>query len=144
MASYAIPNGQVKASSEWDPNHAAIQGRLHYLPPPGKQGGWSAKYNNAKQWLQIDLGALFRVTAVATQGRSNYNQWVTKYKLQYSDNGATFTYYMEAGQNVAKVKQTACIEINHTNLIIFYFGRILYEQSLTAYQEFCCHHVFLV
>ncbi|XP_027059482.1 neurogenic locus Notch protein-like [Pocillopora damicornis] len=102
MASYAIPNGQVKASSEWDPNHAAIQGRLHYLPPPGKQGGWSAKYNNAKQWLQIDLGALFRVTAVATQGRSNYNQWVTKYKLQYSDNGATFTYYMEAGQNVAK------------------------------------------
>ena len=121
MASYAIPNGQVKASSEWDPNHAAIQGRLHYLPPPGKQGGWSAKYNNAKQWLQIDLGALFRVTAVATQGRSNYNQWVTKYKLQYSDNGATFTYYMEAGQNVTKVKQTACIEINHTNLILSLF-----------------------
>ena len=121
MASYAIPNGQVKASSEWDPNHAAIQGRLHYLPPPGKQGGWSAKYNKANQWLQIDLGALFRVTAVATQGRSNYNQWVTKYKLQYSDNGATFTYYMETGQNVAKVTQTACIEINHTNLILSLF-----------------------
>ncbi|XP_022786853.1 lactadherin-like [Stylophora pistillata] len=108
MASYAIPNGQVTASSEWDLNHAAIQGRLHYIPPPGKQGGWSARHNNANQWLQIDLGALFRVTGVATQGRSNYNQWVTKYKLQYSYDGVTFTYYMEAGQSAAKVKQTAC------------------------------------
>ena len=119
MASYAIPNGQVRASSEWDPNHAAIQGRLHYIPPPGKQGGWSARYNDANQWLQIDLGALFRVTGVATQGRHNHDQWVTKYKLQYSDDGVTFTSYMEAGKSAAKVKQTACRKKPHKLDLVF-------------------------
>ena len=137
MASYAIPNGQVKASSEWDPNHAAIQGRLHYLPPPGKQGGWSAKHNNANQWLQIDLGALLKVTAVATQGRSNHDQWVTKYKLQYSDDGATFSYYMEAGQSVAKVKQN-CMHRNtlqKLNHFLFWLNDVW--TGPICHREFC-------
>lgn len=78
MEDYGIPNEQVRASSEWNSNHAAIQGRLHYKPPSGKQGAWSAKENDKNQWLQIDLGSVFtRVTGVATQGRYNYNQWVT-------------------------------------------------------------------
>jgi len=38
------------------------------------------------------------VTRVATQGRNAaYSQWVTKYKLQYSDDGVNFQYYQENG-----------------------------------------------
>ena len=103
MANYAIPNGQVKASSEWDGNHAAIQGRLYYKAIPGKAGSWSARSNDVNQWLQVDLGEFIRVTGVASQGRNGANQWVTKYKLQYSSDGVTFKYYMEAA---VKVKQT--------------------------------------
>jgi len=45
-----------------------------------------------------------KVTRVATQGRySVYNQWVTKYKLQYSDDGVNFQYYKEQGQTTDKV-----------------------------------------
>ena len=105
MEDYGIPNEQVRASSEWNSNHAAIQGRLHYKPPPGKQGSWSAKENDKNQWLQIDLGSVFtRVTGVATQGRYNYNQWVTTYKLQYSKDGSTFTSYKDPEQAADKVK----------------------------------------
>lgn len=114
MENYGIPNGKVRASSEWDSNHAAIQGRLHYKPPRGKQGAWSARHNNINQWLQVDLGSAFiKVTGVATQGRYNYNQWVTKYKLQYSNDGATFTYYKEPGQTADMVKKNKTFKLIH-------------------------------
>ena len=106
MENYAIPNGQVKASSEWDGNHAAIQGRLHYKAIPGKAGSWSARSNDVNQWLQVDLGNEFtKVTGVASQGRNGANQWVTKYKLQYSNDGVHFQYYWEEGQGAEKVKK---------------------------------------
>ena len=106
MESGDISNGQVSASSEWDGNHAAIQARLYFEAAPGKAGSWSAKYNNLDQWLQIDLGSKHEVTGLATQGRNGYGQWVTKYKVQYSDNGVNFQYYiyMEQGQAAIKVK----------------------------------------
>ena len=104
MESRAIPDGQISASSEWDSNHAAIQGRLNYKPSGSKQGAWSAKTNDANQWLQVDLGASYAtVTRVATQGRLGADQWVTKYRLQYSNDGVNFQDYREQGQTVNEV-----------------------------------------
>ena len=59
------------------------------------------------QWLQIDLANQHtKVTRIATQGRNAYNQWVTKYKLLFSDNGVNFHYYKEQGNVAIKVRQT--------------------------------------
>ena len=100
----AIKDAQITASSQYDLNHAAIQGRLNFQISGIKQGAWSARNNDSNQWLEIDLEASYtKVTAVASQGRDQVNQWVTKYKLQYSDNGVTFRYYREEGQAVDKV-----------------------------------------
>ena len=105
MQSGAIANRQIRASSEWDANHAAIQGRLGFRAAPGKAGSWSARVNDGNQWLQIDLGNRYtRVAGVTTQGRNGYSQWVTKYRLQYSDNGVNFKYYRDPRQVAAKVK----------------------------------------
>ena len=113
MANYAIPNGQVKASTEYDGNHAAIQGRLYYKAISGKAGSWSARTNDVNQWLQVDLGSEFiRVRGVASQGRNAYNQWVTKYKLQYSNDGVHFQYYW--GEGTEKVKNNCFIK-RHDN-----------------------------
>ena len=93
-----IFDAQISASSQWDTNHAAKQGRLHFQAVPGKAGSWCAGANDVNQWLQIDLGNQHtKVTRVATQGRNSYSQWVTKYKLQYSDDGVSFQYYWENG-----------------------------------------------
>ena len=101
MKSGDIYDRQITASSEWDSNHAAIQGRLFFLAGSGKQGSWSARHNNLDQWLQIDLlDQITKVTAVSTQGRNAYSQWVTKYKLQYSVDGVNFQYYTEVGEKV--------------------------------------------
>ena len=105
MQSNAIPNAHIRASTEWDKNHAAIQGRLHFKAGGGKQGAWSARSNDVNQWLQVDLGNKHtEVTGVATQGRNAYGQWVTKYKLQYSHDGVNFYYYKDHEQSGTKVR----------------------------------------
>ena len=104
MENGAISNGQITASSQWGANHAAIQGRLHFQGTSTKAGSWSALTNDVNQWLQIDLGNLrTTVTRVATQGRNGYSQWVTKYKLQYSEDGVNYHYYREYAERVDKV-----------------------------------------
>ena len=97
MESRAISDAQISASSQWDVNHAAIQGRLNFLAGGGKQGGWSAGANNQNQWLQADLGTIKKVTHLGTQGRNAADQWVTSYKVEYSTDGASFQFYQEQG-----------------------------------------------
>lgn len=97
MESRAISDAQISASSQWDANHAAIQGRLNFQAGGGKQGGWSAKTNNQNQWLQADLGKVRKVTHLATQGRNGNSQWVKSYKVEFSNNGSTFQFYKEQG-----------------------------------------------
>ena len=106
MESRLIKDSQITASSQYDGNHAAIQGRLNFLAGRVKQGGWSARYNNANQWIQVALRSYTKLTSIATQGRNGNirSQWVTKYKLQYSEDGVNFHYYKEAGQSSPKVK----------------------------------------
>ena len=102
MENNRISDDQISASSELGPNHKANQGRLYYTAK-GKSGAWSAKKNEENQWLQIDLGGLYAtVTAVATQGRHDEDEWVTEYMLQYSNWTLNFTHYREPGQTTYK------------------------------------------
>ena len=60
------------------------------------------KTTDGNPWLQIDLGGLYAtVTAVATQGRHNKDEWVTEYMLQYSNETLNFQNYREPGQTEA-------------------------------------------
>lgn len=105
MESGTISDGQISASSESSAIYSAIHGRLYFQETVDKAGGWAAATNDANQWLQVDLGRqLAKVTRVATQGRNGpYTQLVTKYKLQYSNDGVNFQNYTEQGQNIDKV-----------------------------------------
>ena len=118
MENDEILDKQITASSEFDANHAAHQGRLNFQEVVSgrerKAGSWAARVNDQHQWLKVELPKEESVvTSVATQGRNrhpgwsaeNHNQWVTKYKLQYSNNGVNFEYYQDKGQNTAKVTQ---------------------------------------
>ena len=62
------------------------------------RGGWSARKNNRRQWIQVRLGRGTRITGVVTQGRQDVNQWVTTYSLSFSLNGRTFRPYKENGR----------------------------------------------
>ena len=103
MESEAIDDAQISASTMHDDNSSPSQARLQLKADGSKQGGWSALRNDLDQWLQVDLGGYTTVTRVATQGRDAYNEWVTKYRLQYSDDGVMFQIYKEPGASFPKV-----------------------------------------
>lgn len=107
MQNYQISNEQIAASSEYDGNHAAFQGRLHFKGAPHLSASWSARTSDVNQWLQVDVGSDYAiVTRVATQGRDSaqqYSQWVTKYTLQFSYDSVNFQDYKRQRQtNVSK------------------------------------------
>ena len=58
---------------------------------------WTARVRNKNQWIQVDLGRDEVVTAIATQGRANLNQWVTSYYVSYSLDGKVFVSYKTKG-----------------------------------------------
>jgi len=107
MENRLIKDAQITASSEYNSNHAAIQARLNFKAGGGKQGAWSARSNDASQWIQVALEGFTTLTGIATQGRNGHSQWVTKYQLQYSDDGMNFHYYKALCEILPKVKLCA-------------------------------------
>ena len=99
MESGAIFDSQITASSMSNDRHAAPNARLHFKGSenPVRHGGWVAGEKNINQWLQVDLQHIIRVIGIATQGKPASKQWVTKYKLQYGDDGQTFRVYKRDG-----------------------------------------------
>jgi len=102
MENFRITPTQISASSQYSVNHAPNVGRLHYKD---KVGAWAVAMNNLNQWIQIDFGIETTVTYVATQGRHNSAQWVTQYKLQYSNDGNAFQVFKQRGENTDKVRR---------------------------------------
>ena len=104
MESGEITDGQITASSEWSSTHAPSFARLNRVKEGNKAGSWAAKTNDVNQWLQIELGSDYtKVTRIATQGRSDRDQWVKTYKLQYSEERVNYQFYREQGQTEDKV-----------------------------------------
>ena len=111
MQNSIISDAQLSASSSFNSNEAANQGRLHNDYTSLYAGAWVAA-TTSNEWIQIDLLSNYtRISRVATQGRHHVDnityQWVKKYNLKYSDfeNDTTFRFYMEEGQSREKVKK---------------------------------------
>ena len=102
MESGAISDSQLTASSELNSYHAIRRARLHTKETDVySRGSWVSATNDLNQWYQVDLGKVTLVTHVATQGRNSISptQMVTKYKLQFSDDGASFLFYKRQGES---------------------------------------------
>ena len=103
-SSDAFPDNTFSALSSSSTN-VASKGRLNTV------GAWSPNTdNNANDYLQIDLQYEFVICAVATQGKSNADEWTTKYKLQLSLNNNDWVTYQE--NSVDKVGLNTPISIN--------------------------------
>ena len=103
MENRQISDSQIKSSTQLDENHSAKHSRLHSKANRENGGSWSALKNDVNQWLQVDLGTYVRVTGIATQGRNGRDEWVTKFSLQYGEDGDTFHFFENPGDFVAKV-----------------------------------------
>ena len=46
---------------------------------------WTAQYASGGEYLQVDLGQIMKVSGIMTQGHPQADEWVTQYKVQFSD-----------------------------------------------------------
>lgn len=77
------------------PNNARLNKRVVDFP-----FGWKAS-EGSSQWLQIDLGSMHKIDKVAVQGSWDATMstfYVTKFKVQFSNNSVTWNYVKENGQ----------------------------------------------
>jgi hypothetical protein len=86
-----IENLQITSSSSSTGLHPEL-GRLN------AKSCWSAGENDSHQWIQVDLGKERVVTAIATQGRMNAEEWVVSYEVWYSLDRETFEKYKINGE----------------------------------------------
>ncbi|XP_039097822.1 coagulation factor V [Hyaena hyaena] len=98
MESGRIENKQITASSfkkswwgdYWEPFRARLNAQ-------GRVNAWQAKANNNKQWLQIDLLKIKKITAIVTQGCKSLSSemYVKSYTIHYSDQGVDWKPYRQ-------------------------------------------------
>ena len=53
-------------------------------------GAWASGANDLNQWIQAEFSTPFKITAIQTQGRGGWNQWVKSYKVSYGIDGTNW------------------------------------------------------
>ena len=95
----AIPDARITANVFQSSGSRPYYGRLN---EKRGDGAWCPRTNSDRSdYLQVDMGAVHSVCAVATQGLRGHNDWTTSYKLLISLNGVTWSSYQE--NNIEKV-----------------------------------------
>ena len=94
MQSGKIRNQQLTASSSLGKYFGPYLARLHRTSVKGGyRTAWSAGVSNIYQWIRVDFGKPAKIVRVSTQGRANYDQWMTSFWLSYSLDFLHYVYY---------------------------------------------------
>ncbi|XP_036199955.1 coagulation factor V [Myotis myotis] len=106
LESGKIEDTQITASSfkkswwgdYWEPSRARLNAQ-------GRVNAWQAKANNNKQWLQIDLLKIKKITAIVTQGCKSLSSemYVKSFAVHYSDQGVEWKPYRQKSSMVDKI-----------------------------------------
>ena len=102
------------ASSQYNQYYGPDRGRLRTEGEGSYGGGWAAQYNDVHQFLQFDFSKVTKLTAVATQGRSEADWMVTSYTLAYSVDGGSFTTY---GEGDGQVSNSLLLHLSKINTV---------------------------
>ena len=93
---WEIPNTAFTAQSNMGSDYQPFYGRLQK-----HSNGWcSGRGTSVSEYIQVDIGTMKAVTGVAIQGEGGANDgdnYVTKFKLQYSIDNHDWNYYVETG-----------------------------------------------
>ena len=108
MDTNKIPDNRMTASSSYQMAELPHYGRLNETR---QNGAWCPKSKNSSvlqvdkgiEYLQVDMGMVYDVCAVETQGRAAAKEWVTGYTLHFSLDGIIWNSYYE--NNVEKVRK---------------------------------------
>ena len=89
-----IPDSSFSATSTVNNIFLPKYGRLN-----GPHGSWILGIISPNQYLQIDLGGVYWVCGLATQGSGFNDYWITKYKISLSMDNITWKIYQWNGSD---------------------------------------------
>ena len=113
-----IVSSQITSSSELDETAKARNARLKLEENDGENvGAWIASSDDTTPWLKVDLKSNATLRVIATQGRSDADEWITSYEVSYSIDGLAFEKYEENGQ--VKVKLSSYL-LGRESLKLFF------------------------
>lgn len=81
-----IPWNTIKASSYYDWGLGPWNGRLYH------PRAWCSRDSRKGDYIEYDLGNTKKVSAIETQGRGDWWQWVKSYKIRYKKVGEKWKY----------------------------------------------------
>ncbi|KXJ16681.1 Lactadherin [Exaiptasia diaphana] len=85
-----IPDSSYSASNIYDCRYQPWRARLFSVI------GWAPITNNdPNDYLQLDLGEPYSTCAIGTQGSAKHGEWVTSFKLSFSNDSTTWKVYQE-------------------------------------------------
>ncbi|XP_034957246.2 contactin-associated protein-like 2 [Zootoca vivipara] len=87
---FSSSSSMPSASNSYAPGFAKLNKR-------GGAGGWCPSDSDHYQWLQVDFGNRKQISSIATQGRYSSSDWVTQYRMLYSDTGRNWKPYHQDG-----------------------------------------------
>ena len=102
---YQITASSVFQARDCGPDNA----RLNKTDNPTSIGAW-CPLTKTNEWIQVKFAVNTLVTGVVTQGRSDYRQWVTKFKMQYSEN-SSYWYTVTANSTLAGEERVRFITV---------------------------------
>ncbi|XP_048585889.1 uncharacterized protein LOC5504791 isoform X2 [Nematostella vectensis] len=139
-----MPGHHVTSTTFYSKRYGTLRSRLY------SDFGWAAQDVGADNFIQLDLGDSYIISAVATMGNSVLGEWVTAYKLHYSKDGETWTAIQEGGTERVFAGNTASglnYVKNTFSPVIMMFVKLIptsYYQYLTIRIEYygikqdCC------
>ena len=91
MENGTIQDSDITASSANNGGTGPEKARLHMEERSTRyyKAGWRAKTNDDRQWIEINLKKVVKITKIATQGGYHYDYydyyywWVTSFSLSY-------------------------------------------------------------
>ena len=106
MEDGSIPDSRITASST-DPECQTSYGRLNNLGSSDFAGWCAHEGDKQSPWFQVDLTTQMQVEGVIMQGSHDapeFNEWVTAYQVQYSDDETIWQYVRETSSQTAQVR----------------------------------------
>ena len=108
MQNGEIPGSAVTASTYYNGNYIASNGRLWFSVINSNFYGWLSSPLDINQYLQVTFKKWTKVTGIASQGRGDAGQWVKSYSVLYSYDGVFFRPYKQSGRTAVSVNVFLC------------------------------------
>lgn len=86
-----------------------------------KGNAWRPLWDDTNQFIQVDLGQMYRITGIATQGCDSEPWWTTSFMLQYSVDNHTWQDYMDpVRKTLSLIGNSDQGTVNKQSLVMFH------------------------